>query len=175
MSSPGFALQTKRLALRRLTLADAELMLAVWNDPAFIEHVADRGIRTLEQARLALQDGAFRLYEQYGYGPLRVALAADDTEIGICGLFRRDGLDEPDLGYSILPQHSGRGYAFEAASAVLDYARRELGLARIAALIAPANAPSIGLAEKLGLRFERPLRLPGEDADIGLYSMLLQA
>lgn len=173
MSNPGFSLHTRRLALRRLTLADAALMLAVWNDPAFIEHVADRGIRTLEQARQALQDGAFRLYEQYGYGPLRVALAADDTEIGICGLFRRDGLDEPDLGYSILPQYCGQGYAFEAASAVLDYARGGLGLARIAALISPANTASIGLAQKLGLRFERPLRLPGDDADVGLYSMLL--
>ena len=104
-----------------------------------------------------------------------MALAADDTDIGVCGLFRRDGLDEPDLGYSILPQFCGQGYAFEAASAVLNYARGELGLTRIAALIAPANAASIGLAEKLGLRFERPLRLPGEDADIGLYSMLLQS
>ena len=175
MAGSDFRLQTRRLSLRWITLADAELMLAVWNDPAFIEHVGDRGIRSLQQAQETLQQGAFELYAQYGYGPYRVALAADDTGIGICGLFRREGFDEPDIGYSILPAYCGRGYAFEAASAVLEYARTTLGLARVTAFIAPANAPSIGLAGKLGLRYERMARLSADDADVGLYSVVLQS
>ncbi|MDA0706528.1 MAG: GNAT family N-acetyltransferase [Proteobacteria bacterium] len=175
MSGADFKLPTPRLSLRWITLADAELMLAVWNDPTFIEYVGDRGLRSVEQAHEALRQGAFKLYEQYGYGPYRVALAADDTEIGICGLFRREGFDEPDIGYSILPAYCGRGYAFEAASAVLEYARATLGLTRVTAFIAPANAPSIGLAGKLGLRYERMARLPAEDADVGLYSVALQS
>jgi RimJ/RimL family protein N-acetyltransferase len=175
MSGAEFSLHTARLCMRRVTLDDAGLMLAVWNDPAFIQHVGDRGIRTIAEAHEALQQGAFKLYEQYGYGPYRVALAADDTGIGICGLFRRDGFDEPDIGYSILPPFCGRGYAFEAASAVLEHARTELGLTRVTALISPGNAASIGLAAKLGLRYERMARLPAEDADVGFYSMALKS
>ena len=160
--------------MRWITLADAPLMLAVWNDPAFIKHVGDRGIRSIEQAQEALRQGAFKLYEQHGYGPYRIALAADDTEIGICGLFWREGYDEPDIGYSILPAYCGRGYAFEAACAVLEYARTTLGLARVTAFISPHNAASIGLAEKLGLRYERMARLPAEDKDVSLYGVTLK-
>lgn len=167
-------LTTGRLAMRWVTLDDAELMLAVWNDPAFIKHVADRGIRTVPQAHEAMRQGALKLYQQYGYGPFRVSLLGDDTEIGICGLFRREGFDEPDIGYGILPAYCGRGYAFEAARAVLDYARTELGLGRVTAFIAPTNHASIGLAEKLGLRYERQARVPPDDADVGMYSIALQ-
>lgn len=168
-----FRLHTSRLSLRWLTLADADLMLAVWNDPAFIEYVGDRGIRTIDQAHSVMSQGALQLYADYGYGPYRVALKADDTEIGICGLFRRQGFDEPDLGYSILPDFCGNGYAYEAASAVLDYARKELQLPRVTAFISPRNRPSIGLAEKLGLRYERAARLADDDADVSLYSIVL--
>jgi RimJ/RimL family protein N-acetyltransferase len=159
--------------MRWLTLADANLMLAIWNDPAFLQHVGDRGIRSVAQARATLADGAFKLYADYGYGPYRVALTDDDTEVGTCGLFRRAGFADPDIGYSILPQYSGRGYAYEAASAVLEYARTDLGLQTITAFISPGNTASIGLATKLGLCFERATRLAGEDNDVGLYSMQL--
>ncbi|MGI9271007.1 MAG: GNAT family N-acetyltransferase [Woeseiaceae bacterium] len=170
----AFQLETRRLSMRWLTLADADLMLAIWNDPAFVQHVGDRGIRTIDQANETLSDGAFKLYEDYGYGPYRVALASDDTEIGTCGLFRREGFEDPDIGYSILPAYCGHGFAYEAANAVLAYARSELKLPRITAFISPGNAPSIGLAEKLGLRFERTARLAGEDSDVSLYSMEMQ-
>ena len=81
-------LETERLQLRWLKLDDADLMLAIWNDPAFIRHVGDRGIRTVEEARAGMTKGALQLYEKYGYGPYRVALKDDDAAIGICGLFR---------------------------------------------------------------------------------------
>ena len=175
MPTTDFQLHTARLSMRWLTLADADLMLSVWNDPAFIKHVADRDIRTIDQAHEAMSQGVLKLYEEFGYGPYRIALTADDTEIGICGLFRREGFDEPDIGYSILPEYCGNGYAFEAASSVLAYARTELNLARITAFISPGNIASIGLAEKLGLRFERPARLAAESDDVNLYSIAMQA
>jgi ribosomal-protein-alanine N-acetyltransferase len=166
-----FQLETKRLSMRWLTLQDADLMLAVWNDPAFFKHVGDRGIRTVEQAQETLSSGAFKLYEDHGYGPFRIALKADDVAIGTCGLFRREGHDEPDIGWSVLPEFGRQGYAYEAASAVLEYAQSELALTRILAFISPENAPSIGLAKKIGLRFERLTRLVGEDKYVGLYSV----
>ncbi|MGI9219688.1 MAG: GNAT family N-acetyltransferase [Woeseiaceae bacterium] len=166
-----FGLQTERLMLRRLTLEDADLMLAVWNDPAFLEHVGDRGIRTLEDAQNTLAMGAFQLYEKYGYGPFRVALRDDDQAIGTCGLFRREGFDGPDIGWSILPEYCGRGFAYEAALAVLKFGFEDVGLVRIAAFISAENTPSLGLAKKLGLRYEKMARLVGDDEDVCLYSM----
>jgi len=173
--SEAFRLETERLSMRRLTLDDAGLMLAIWNDPAFVFHVGDRGIRTIAEARKNMSEGALKLYEDYGYGPYRVALKSDDTAVGSCGLFRREGLKDADIGYGFLPEFCRRGYAYESARAVLEHARADIGLARIIAIVSPDNAASIGLTEKLGLRFEKTARLPGEGKDVSLYSMSLQA
>ena len=162
-------LETERLTLRHLTLDDADLMLGVWNDPAFVRFVGDRGIRTLEEAHEAMRNGVLKLYADYGYGPFRVALKEDDVPIGICGLFRRDGLDDPDIGYSTLPAHCGKGYAFEAASAVLQHVAEDLSIDRLIAIISPENAASIGLIRKLGFEFERMHTMPGADDPVRIY------
>jgi RimJ/RimL family protein N-acetyltransferase len=166
-----FLIKTERLHLRPVTLDDADLMLAVWNDPAFVHHVGDRGIRTLEESIKALKDGALRLFEEHGFGPYRVSLKTDDSAIGICGIFSREGMDEPDIGFSVLPEFCKCGYAYEAATAVVNYARDDLKLPRLTAIVSPDNAASVGLIKKLGLQFERMLRLPGEDKDISLYAI----
>ena len=166
-------IETDRLRLRPVTVKDAELMLAVWNDPAFIRHVLDRGIRTLEQAREAIESGAKKSFEDYGYGPYCLSLKSDGTLVGICGLFKRDNLEDPDIGFSVLPAYCGKGYAGEAAVAVVDYARDELGIDILTAIVSPANAPSIGLIEKLGLTFDQMITMPDDDNAIRLYSMAL--
>ena len=165
----GPVLNTERLELNWLTLEDTPLMLGIWNDPAFVRYVADRGIRTLEQARAAVEAGPLRLYAEYGYGPFRVRRREDGMDMGICGLFRRDVLEDPDIGFALLPEFCGQGYGFEASVAVLDYARDALRLPAVTAIVAPQNAPSIGLLEKLGMRYERPIRMPGDDHDVSLY------
>ncbi len=162
-------ISTERLRLRPVTVDDAELMLAVWNDPAFIHNVADRGIRTVEDAREAIQAGAQKLFDEYGYGPCCMSLKTNGLMIGICGLFRRDNLDDPDIGFAVLPEYCGKGYAGEAALAVVEYARATLGIAALTAIVSPTNAPSIGLIEKLGLSFQRMITMPGDDHEIRLY------
>jgi RimJ/RimL family protein N-acetyltransferase len=171
--SEALRLETKRLFLRWLTLDDAELMLAVWNDPTFIRYVGDRQIRTIEAARASLEEGALKLFSDYGYGPFRVALLSDDTPVGVCGLFRRLGLDEPDIGFAILPGYWRKGFAYEAASAVVGHAKYDLHLARLTAIVSPENNASIALIEKLGLQFERMHRLPGDDDDVAIYGTKL--
>ncbi len=166
-------LETERLSLRRLTLEDAELMLSVWNDPTFVRYVGDRGIRTIEAACVALEEGALKLFSDYGYGPFRVALISDDIPVGVCGLFRRLGLEEPDIGFAILPEHWRKGLAYEAASAVVSHAKSDLHLARLTAIVSPENDASVALIEKLGLQFERMQRLPGDDDDVAIYGMQL--
>ena len=163
-------IETERLRLRPVTVDDTELMLAIWNDPAFIRNVSDRGIRTVEQARDAIESGAQKLFEDYGYGPYCMSLKSDGTMIGICGLFKRDNLEDPDIGFGVLPDYCGKGYAGEAAAAVVNFARNELGITTLTAIVSPTNAPSIGLIKKLGLTFDQMITMPGDDDAICLYS-----
>ncbi|NNF40325.1 MAG: GNAT family N-acetyltransferase [Woeseiaceae bacterium] len=165
-------LETRRLTLRRITLDDAGFMLSIWNDPAFVRYVGDRGIRNEEEAAAAIAQSAFTLYENYGYGPYCMTRKADGVQVGICGLFRRDNLDDPDIGFAVLPPYCGNGLASEAANAVVQHAR-DLGIARLTAIVSPQNAASIGLIEKLGLTFERAVTMPGDDEAISLYGMTL--
>jgi len=166
----NWLIETERLRLRPVTVDDTELMLAIWNDPAFIRNVSDRGIRTVEQAREAIESGAQKLFEDYGYGPYCMSLKSDGSMIGICGLFKRDNLEDPDIGFGVLPDYCGNGYAGEAAAAVVNFARNELGIAILTAIVSPTNAASIGLIEKLGLTFDQMITMPGDDDAICLYS-----
>ena len=163
-------IETERLRLRPVTVDDTELMLAIWNDPAFIRNVSDRGIRTVEQARDAIESGAQKLFEDYGYGPYCMSLKSDGSMIGICGLFKRDNLEDPDIGFGVLPDYCGKGYAGEAAAAVVNFARNELDITILTAIVSPTNAPSIGLIKKLGLTFDQMITMPGDDDAICLYS-----
>ena len=166
-------LETERLFLRQVTLDDADLMLAIWNDAAFVRNVGDRGIRTLAQARAAVQSGPLQLYEDYGYGPFAMVRKSDGARAGICGLFRRDFLDHPDIGFALLPDYRGQGFAGEASAAVIKHARRDLGLEQVAAIVSPGNAPSIALIEKLGLSFSGMITMPGDDDQTCLYGKVL--
>jgi len=169
----NWQLETGRLFLRRVTADDAGLMLAVWNDPAFMENVGDRGVRTEAEACKELETGAFRLYEEYGYGPYKMVCKDDAIAIGICGLFRRDNLDDPDIGFAVLPDYCGNGYAAEAARAVVAHARDDLNIRNLTAIVSPGNMASIGLIEKLGLSFSAMITMPGDDDAIRLYAMTL--
>lgn len=170
----AWCLETPRLVLRRLTLDDADLLLAIWNDPAFVHNVGDRGVRTLEQARVAVRAGPLQLYADYGFGPYALVLKADASRIGICGLFKRDNLDHPDIGFALLPDYCGKGLAGEAAFAVLEHARDDLCLETLTGIVSPGNEPSIGLLEKLGLSFSRMITMPGDEHEVCLYSMSLE-
>lgn len=173
MSPAGHPPDTARLALRRITLDDADLMLEIWNDPAFVRYVGDRGIRTPDQARMAIHDGALRLYSDFGFGPYCMVLKADGARIGICGLFQRDNLEHPDIGFAVLPEYCGGGYAGEAAKSVVAYARDDLDIPVLTAIVSPENTASIGLIEKLGFRYDRGITMPDEHEEISLYSMRL--
>ena len=81
----------------------------------------------------------------------------------MCGLIKRDTLPDVDIGFALLPEFWGRGYAHEAASAVLEHARRDFGLERILAIATPHNDSSIRLLEKMGMTFERLLELTPND------------
>jgi RimJ/RimL family protein N-acetyltransferase len=166
-------LETERLVLRRLGEDDAAFMLALLNEPSFWQNIGDRGVRTLEQARQYIVDGPVASYAKHGFGLYLVELKADGTPIGICGLVKRDHLDAPDIGFAFRPQYWSFGYACESAAAVLDYARRDLGVGRIVAITAPDNTGSIKVLTKIGLVFggliEPPAATPEAGKPCALY------
>lgn len=163
-------LYTARLALRRFNLDDAEFAYRLVNDPAWIQNIGDRNVRSLEDARGYLAKGPIAMYETYGFGMWVVTLKSTGEPIGTCGLIKRDSLEHVDIGFAFLPDFRGQGYALEAAEATLEYGKRQVGLARIVAIVSPSNQPSIRILEKLGLRFEREFTMPGETEAIFLYA-----
>ena len=148
-------LTTPRLVLRELELDDAPFMLGLLTDPDWLRFIGDRGVRDVAGARAYLAAGPIAMALREGFGMLRVTLASSGEAIGVCGLVKREGLDDVDLGFAFLPAFRGQGYGLEAASAVLAHARSALGLRRIVAITSPENRDSIALLERIGFGFER--------------------
>lgn len=164
---------TERLRLRTADPddpADIAFYCALLNDPGFIAHIGDRGVRTLEQAHQSLLDGPVAMQEARGHSLYVVALKAGGAPIGMCGLIKRATLDGVDIGYAFLEAYRGHGYAYEAGRAVLAGAPA-LGLRRVLAITSPNNIASNRLLRKLGMRFERFIHLVPEDAGSNLYSL----
>jgi RimJ/RimL family protein N-acetyltransferase len=164
------ALRTERLVLRELTLNDAEFILELLNEAAFLRFIGDKGVRTLDDARGYILKGPMDSYGRHGFGLLAACLP-DATPIGICGLVKREGLADADIGFAFLSRHRSKGYAVEAASAVLTHAKRVLHIQRIAAITSPENLGSIAVLEKIGLKFERMIRLAEDSAELKLYGL----
>ena len=164
-------LETERLRLRTLDQNDAVFYLALVNTPGFIEFIGDRGIRSVEAAAQAIADGPMAMQAKLGHSIYLVEDKETGEPLGMSGLIKRDTLDNADIGYAFLPEHFGKGYAFEAAQAVLEHARRDVGLTRLLAITSPGNVASIGLLEKLGLRLQKVVHLTPEDRGTNLYSI----
>jgi RimJ/RimL family protein N-acetyltransferase len=166
-------LKTERLALRHILPDDGDFLLVLLNDPSFLRNIGDRGVRTMEEARTYIMNGPVASYERHGFGLYMVALRESGERLGICGLVKRDALEDVDIGFAFLPVYWAKGYAIESATAVRDYARDRVGLTRLVAVVQPENQPSIRVLEKLGLRPERTVRLDPKGPDLVLYAIKL--
>jgi len=163
-------MSTDRLLINRITLGDAGFILKLMNDKDWIKNIGDRGIRTIEEAEEYIRTRFLKTYNEVGFGFYSLIRKSDQQIIGIAGLVDREGLDHIDIGYGMLPEFRGKGYAFEATKAVYDYGYKDLKLDKIVAIVNPDNPSSIKLLSKLGLEFEKMIRLPDEEIDIMLFS-----
>jgi len=166
-------LATARLRLIPFALDHSRFVVRLLNDPGFLRHVGDRKVRTEEQARAYLEAGPIGSFAKHGFGGLLVTRAADGEPLGMCGLFQRDVLEHADLGYALLERHAGRGYAREAAAAVVADARDRLRLRKLLAITTPDHARSIRVLDALGFAFERKVRLPNDEAELNCYALEL--
>jgi RimJ/RimL family protein N-acetyltransferase len=166
-------IETERLILRPLTEEDAEFIFELVNDPSFIQNIGDRNVRTLEDAKRYITNGPVASYARNGFGLYLVELKDTGQPIGMCGLIRRSMLNDVDIGYAYLPRYWSKGYAIEAALAMKQYAREVIGLKRMVAVVDPQNTGSIRLLEKLGMTFDRMVKLAEDDIELKLFSIVL--
>ncbi len=164
-------IQTSRLTLRQFTLDDAPFFMALVNDKDWLTYIGDRNVHSVQAARDYLEKFYLSKYAKDGFGFYLVALKTTGEPIGMCGLIKREGLNDADIGFAYLPAYRSLGYALEAAQATLVFARETLFMRRLVAIATPSNASSIKLLEKLGLVFERTTTLPKGNEELALYAI----
>ncbi|MFK8021668.1 MAG: GNAT family N-acetyltransferase [Pseudomonadales bacterium] len=160
---------TERLSLRKLATTDAEFIVRLVNEPSWLDNIGDKKVSTIEDAEEYLLSGPMTMYETFGFGLYCVELRDSKLPIGMCGLIKRDGLNNVDIGFALLPEFCGVGYALEAAQATMHYGHKQLGIETLDAITLPTNSSSIRLLQKIGFVFQKAIFMPGDPEQLSLY------
>lgn len=163
--------ESSRLIIQPTTEVDAELVYQLMNTPKFIQFVGDRGIHSSAEAKNYIQTKILPQLDSLGYSSYSLVTKKGGSKIGTCGLYNREGVDGIDIGFSLLPAYEGLGYAYEAASILLQAAFIDFDIKEIKAITAKDNTSSQRLLEKLGLTVAGTTRLPNETEEILLYAI----
>ena len=162
--------ETKRLLLREINVNDAEFILRLVNEPSFVSNIGDKDLKNLHDTQRFIREGYWTNQEHPGYGMFLVELKKERVPIGGCGLLYRSNLDVTDIGFTFLPEYWGRGFAYEAAEATLKYGQSTLGIKKIVGLTSEDNLGSINLLKKLGMDFDRTIKMSDDDPGTVLYT-----
>jgi [ribosomal protein S5]-alanine N-acetyltransferase len=135
----------------------------LYNMPAFIKYIGDRNLRTKEDAEQYIRSRFLPQIEKLGFGNYVVILKEDNTKIGAVGIFEREGLDILDIGFSFLEKYEGKGFAYESANKLKEVAARDFGVKKISAITTKDNFSSQKLIERLGLKFQKMVKIPEDD------------
>jgi len=160
---------TSRLHITLLSeTRDSDFILQLVNSPGWLTHIGDRNIRSVQDAEQYITNGPIASYTAHNYGLWLIKLVSDGTPIGMCGLIKRNYLPHPDLGFALLPQYHGMGYALEAAEAVMKYSKEVLIIPTIAAITTDDNMRSLRLLFKLGFDFIGMITAPEQNEELML-------
>lgn len=162
-------IETERLNLRLLTIEDAAFYLRLVNEPSFIINIRDKGIRTIESAQNAILKEHIDVQQLRGFSLYLAERKLDKQAIGLCGFVKRDEFQDVDVGYALLPEMTGQGYAQEALNSLLPYAQKKLQLSRLIAITSLNNASSIKLLEKAGFQFQEIINWKNNE-EVNLYA-----
>ena len=169
-------LETSRLQLREVTLSDSDFLLKLLNDPTWLENIGDRGVRCNAEAESYVKHSIWPQYQAHGYGMYTVLLKPSALAIGICGLVKREYLSAPDLGFALLPDYVGQGYASEAARGVMAHALGKFGIGGLYAIARRGNDRSVRVLARLGFHHEGPYLTPqGVQAELYATNVSISA
>lgn len=163
--------ETERLLLKPTSVNDAEFILELLNTPKWLQHIGDRKVKSVEDARVYIKTKMLTQLKRLGYSNYTVIKIEDGEKLGTCGLYDRDGLEGIDIGFAFLPQHEKKGYAFEAANAIKNAAFKDFGIKTISAVTTTHNFASQKLLEKLGLKCIGKTKLPDDEEELLLYKI----
>ena len=190
---PDFTIPTPRLQISPFNPnnpAHCAFLVQLWNTDGFISSCGKTGITTPEKAHSFLKGRVSEHYAYHGYGTFLVSRQTEDgvKPIGTVSLTR--GIPPgphylaPDIGFAMLPEECRKGYATEAAKALLEYAGKNLGVEAVFGFCSPANRWSRGALENIGMEFRgvKPLKvfggedsavyvLPGMSDDLSVYNL----
>lgn len=158
-------IQTNRLQLRNFTVDDAPFILQLLNSPGWLRYIGDRDVHTEADATKYVEERLIPSYSEHGFGFYCVEQKIDQAPIGMCGFAQRPYLDIPDLGFALLPDYTGQGFAAEAAEACLAYGK-QLGLQEVTAFTLPINSSSLKLLERVGFHSPAPFSVPDDDEEL---------
>lgn len=164
-------IETKRLLLKPTLVEDADFIFELLNTPKWKEYIGDRKVHTVEAAKIYIKTKMLPQLSKLGYSNNTLIRKADNSKVGICGLYNRAGADEVDIGFALLPDYEGKGYAFESANALINMAFNELKLTRINGVTKKSNVSSQVLLKKLGLRLSGTTKLFEEKEELLLYKI----
>ena len=170
---PFIITETERLYLRRLNRDDAVFILDLLNQPSWLEYIGDKHVYNLNDAKKYIELAPMTMYDRYGFGLFLVCAKETSVPMGLCGLIKRDNLEDADLGYAFLPDYWQQGYALEAVLSILAYAKDTHHLTRVLALSKSTNSASKKLLKKVGFKFDRDLKLLEDEENLQIYQLEL--
>lgn len=165
-----YIIETNRLILREFNLEDSKFIQNLLNTPKWIKFIGDRGIKSKKDAKNYLTNGPIKSYQQNGFGLWLVTLKESLIPVGMCGILKREFLEDYDIGFAMLPEYESNGYCYEAANGTLLFAKNKLKLSRIVGFTLQYNNRSINLLNKLGFKYEKMIRMPNDDDDLALFA-----
>lgn len=157
---PYHSFETERLLLKPTVEEDAAMIFELFNTPKWIENIGNRHISSLEEARAHIKNKMLPQLQRLGFSNYTIVLKDGGDKLGICGLYQREGLQEIDLGFALLPHYEGKGYAFEAAAELKRAGIQVFGLHALQAITIQTNKASQALLKKLGFTLKGEVRLP---------------
>ena len=162
--------ETEHLRLREYKRNDAPFVFNLMNSEGWLKHIGDRNIKSVEDAQNYIEEKYLPSYSLNGHGAYIVILKETGKSIGSCGLYKREDLEHPDVGFAFLTEYSGKGYGFESAQAVLHWAKETLKINTVLGFTLPGNIASIKLLEKLGLKNIGPYLMKDDSEELLLFS-----
>lgn len=163
MSKEKIKYETERLILKPTDIEDAAFIFDLMNSPGWLEHIGDRNVHSEMDAIKYIQDRMLPQYQEKRFGNFTVILKDDRSKLGTCGIYARPGMDDVDIGFSMLPQYMGKGYSYEASVKMMWLAKNEFGIKKITAVTTRANIVSQNLIKKLGMKFIKDVEFPGDN------------